>query len=89
MAPQTRGKKQQAEEEGSKSAPARKTGDANAGTSAALKGKAGEETQGAMTTAKPRSRQGKAVDEGAKKKKATKAKYAPPHLFFSVVNSDL
>jgi hypothetical protein len=81
MAPQTRGKKQQAEE-GSKSAPACKTGDVNAGTSAALKGKAGEDTQGARTTAKPRSRQGKAVDEGAKKKKATKAKYVPPHLFF-------
>jgi hypothetical protein len=54
----------------------------NAGTSMALKGKAGEETQGAMTTAKLRLRQGKAVNEGAKKKKAMKAKYAPPHLFF-------
>jgi len=82
MVPQTRGKKQQAEE-GSKSAPACKMGNMNAGTSVVLKGKAGEETQGTMMTAKPRSRQGKAVDEGGKKKKAMKAKYAPPHLFFS------
>jgi len=84
MAPQTRGKKQQAEEEeGLKSAPAHTTGDTNAGTSVALKGEAGEETQGAITMAKLRSRQGKAVTEGGKKKKAMKAKYTPPHLFFS------
>jgi hypothetical protein len=59
-------------------------GDMNAGTNAVLKGKAGEETQGAMTTAKLRLRQGKAVNKGGKKEKATKAKYAPPHLFFQL-----